>query len=121
VRDDGKEDLEPVRGALRRDHGCQMVGIGQGKPAQGCGEDRDAGRVEEILQGKQIGLCGVAMNESKTESLKAAIMKSVDREIKLLTRFPHTIKSEIKIEFNVNQGGIGDVYVTHQAREKMNI
>lgn len=116
VRSDGQEDLEPIRGALRWDHGCQMAGVGKAEPAQGCGEDRDAGRLEEILQGKQIGLCRVAMNDQKIDAALAVVRENLKQ---FLTCNKTVGKYAITIEVNVSQGALCGIYIVKNSREKV--
>lgn len=55
----------------------------------------------------------------KPEELVEKITDEVKGEIKSLTTSKNTLKSQITIEFNVNQGGIGEVFMTSQRKAKV--
>lgn len=54
-----------------------------------------------------------------TEDLMKRIEDAARREIQFLTTYRHTLKSEIRIEFNVSQGAVADVKLTRQMTEKI--
>ena len=54
-----------------------------------------------------------------TEDLMKRIEDAARREIQFLTTYGCTLKSEIRIEFNVNQGGVSDVKLMRQTMEKI--
>ncbi len=54
-----------------------------------------------------------------TEELLKRIEDAVRLEIQFLTTSKRTLKSEIRIEFNVNQGGVSDVKLMRQTMEKI--
>lgn len=54
-----------------------------------------------------------------TEDLMKRIEDAVRLEIQFLTTSKRTLKSEIRIEFNVSQGGFSDVKLMRQTMEKI--
>lgn len=54
-----------------------------------------------------------------TEELLKRIEDAARREIQFLTRYGRTLKSEIRIEFNVSQGAVADVKLTRQMMERI--
>jgi hypothetical protein len=54
-----------------------------------------------------------------TEELLKRIEDAARREIRFLTTYKHTLKSEIRIEFNVSQGAVADVKLTRQTMERL--
>jgi len=54
-----------------------------------------------------------------TEELLKRIEDAARREIQFLTTYRRTLKSEIRIEFNVSQGAVADVKLTRQTMERL--
>jgi len=55
----------------------------------------------------------------KPDELIDKIAEEIRREIKYLTNSKKTLQFQIIIEFNVSQGGLGDIYITRRNRQKM--
>ncbi len=55
----------------------------------------------------------------EADELIKTVVDMLNHEIKILTTKKSTLKSQLTIELNVTQGGIGDVYITSQRRAKV--